>query len=427
MDQNKLLSKIMPAVEKMQSNIYVTAITRGMMGAMPVLMASAIFQLLYSFPIEPWTNFLQSIGLYSLLTTVVDICNLTALFMVVGIARSLGEQKGVDGFQCGFAGLLCLLIVTPLTTSEAGAALATSNFGAKGIFTAMLVALLSASIYSFFIKHNIVIKLPDAVPEFVSKSFAGIPAGIATVVPFVALRGLFEMTQWGSLTNFIYTMIQTPLTSLGNSLPAHLIAVFICCFLWWCGVHGTLVVLGVCSAMWTAPMLANIEAANAGEPIPFVLSYLSFFLIVQFMGGPGCMFGLYMNLAFTTKSERYKAQGKMSLVPGLFNIIEPTVYGMPVVLNPILLIPVCGLPVLCYLAYYLLASAGIIGIPVVRLTIMVLPGPIAGFLLGGGISLGIFTLACLALSCVVYYPFVKILDRQALKEEQALAAQQKAE
>ena len=139
------------------------------------------------------------------------------------------------------------------------------------------------------------------------------------------------------------------------------------------------------------------------------------------------MFGLYLDLAFTTKSERYKATGKMCLVPGMFNIIEPIVYGLPIVMNPVLLVPFCGLPVVFYLAYYLLASAGIIGIPCVSLGVMCIPAPIAVFLLGGGVRLGIFCLICLAISCVVYYPFVKILDAQALKEEKATAAQNAAE
>ena len=94
------------------------------------------------------------------------------------------------------------------------------------------------------------------------------------------------------------------------------------------------------------------------------------------------MFGLYLDLAFTTKSERYKATGKMCLVPGMFNIIEPIVYGLPIVMNPVLLVPFCGLPVVFYLAYYLLASAGIIGITCVSLGVMCIPAPIAGFLLG---------------------------------------------
>ena len=287
--------------------------------------------------------------------------------------------------------------------------------------------MVAPSLYAFCIRKNIVIKMPSAVPEFVSKSFSGIPASLVTVVPFVAIRGLFSMTSWGSFTGFIYQVVQTPLTALGNSLPAHLIAMFVCCFLWWCGMHGTMVVFGACMAIWTAPMIENLNAYNAGLPIPYVLSLMSFFMIVQFLGGPGCLFGLYLNLAFTTKSERYKATGKMCLVPGMFNIVEPVVYGLPIVMNSVLLVPFCGLPVVLYLAYYLLANAGIIGIPCVSLQVMCIPAPIAGFLLGGGVRLGLFCLACLAISCVVYYPFVKILDAQALKEEQANAAQNAAE
>ena len=336
-EKKSFVEKLMPAVGKMQENIYVSSITGGMMNAMPVLMASAIFQLIYSFPIPAWTNFLQSIGLYGLLTTVVDVCNLTALFIVFGIGRTLGDKKGVDGVQCGLAALLCFLIITPLDVLETGTYISTSSLGAQGIFTAIIVALVAPSLYAFCIRKNIVIKMPAAVPEFVSKSFSGIPASLVTVVPFVAVRGLFSMTSWGSFTGFIYQVVQTPLTALGNSLPAHLIAIFVSCFLWWCGMHGTLVVFGACMAIWTAPMIENLNAYNAGLPIPYVLSLMSFFMIVQFLGGPGCLFGLYLNLAFATKSERYKATGKMCLVPGMFNIIEPVVYGLPIVMNPVLL------------------------------------------------------------------------------------------
>lgn len=126
-EKKSFVEKLMPAVGKMQENIYVSSITGGMMNAMPVLMASAIFQLIYSFPIPAWTNFLQSIGLYGLLTTVVDVCNLTALFIVFGIGRTLGDKKGVDGVQCGLAALLCFLIITPLDVLETGTYISTSS------------------------------------------------------------------------------------------------------------------------------------------------------------------------------------------------------------------------------------------------------------------------------------------------------------
>jgi len=414
----RFVNKIQPAVDKFQSNICVSSIMEGMMNAMPVLMASAVLQLIYSFPIPAWTNFLTNIGLYEILGTVVTICNMVALFMVFGIARAFGNKKKIDGVMSGFAALLCFLIITPLVTNEAGSKfIDISWFSAQGIFTAIVVALTTAALYSYFVKKNIVIKLPEAVPEFVSKSFEGIPAALLTIVPFIAVRALFAATSFGSFSQFVYSILQAPLVGLGNSLTAHLLATLIISFLWWCGVHGSLVVLSVTMALWQEPMIENIAAKAMGEPIPWVLSLLSFFLIAQFMGGPGCLFGFYVDMALFSKSQRYKAQSKLSMIPGMFNIIEPTVFGVPVVMNPILLVPFLGVPVVIYLAYYLLASAGIIGIPCVGLTVMVIPGLIGGFLMGGGVSLGIFMIVASIFSCIAYFPFFKILDIQAIKHE----------
>ena len=415
-----MLATFMPKIQAFQDSVIVKSITQGMMKTMPILMASAILQLFYSLPIEPWTNFLASVGLTDLLTTVVSICNMSAVFMCAAIASEVAAAKGADGLVTALLALLCFLVVTPLTTTDAGTFIDTNFLGAMGIFTAMIVAVAAGLLYSTLLSRNLTIKLPEAVPPFVTKSFEGIPAAFLTVLPFIVLRGVFAATPFGSVTGFVYGMLQAPLTSLGNTLPAHLIATFLCCLLWWCGVHGTLVVLGVLMALWTEPMMANIAAAAAGQPAPYILSFMTFFLVVQFMGGPGTLFGLYVNMLFA-KSERYKAQAKMSFIPGIFNIIEPTVFGMPIVFNVLLLIPFTLTPVVVYLLYYLLASAGIVGVPTVSLQVMVLPGPIAGFLLGGGVSLGLFTLASMAFSVVAYFPFFRALDRQALAEEHAAA------
>lgn len=420
---NVLQEKILPLAGKMQNNMYISSITQGMMGTMPVLMGGAILQLIYSLPITPWTNLLKSCGLYELLSTAVNICNLFAFFMVFAIGKTLGEKKGVDPFHTGLISLLSFLLITPLTTTEAGATVInTSYFGAQGVITAMLVALVAPSIFAFIVKKHLIIKLPEAVPEFVSNSFANIPPALITIVPFIALRGIFAMTSFGSFTDFIYAMIQTPLTSVGNTFAGHLILLFVCCLLWWFGIHGTLVVYPIMMTIMTAPLLANIEAANQGQAAPYLLSMMTFFMVLQFIGGPGCMFGLYVDMAFFSKSERYKAQGKVSLIPGLFNIIEPTVYGMPVVLNPILLIPFLGLPLIVYTLMYLCLNIGLFTTPVVNFGVMVMPGPIVGFLLGGGIGLGIFLILMCVLSVIVYLPFFRVLDSQALKEEKKITA-----
>ena len=415
---NILQEKILPLAGKMQNNMYISSITQGMMGTLPVLMGGAILQLIYSLPITPWTNLLQSCGLYGLLSTAVNICNLMALFMVFAIGKTLGEKKGVDPFHSGLICLLCFLLITPLTVTEEGAMMInTTYFGAQGVITAMVVALVAPTIFAFIVKKHLIIKLPEAVPEFVSKSFENIPPALITIVPFIALRGIFAMTSFGNCTDFIYAIIQAPLTAVGNNLTGHLILLVVCCLMWWFGIHGSLVIYPTAMTIMVAPLMANIEAVNAGQAAPYLLSFMTYFAVLQFIGGPGCMFGLYLDMAFLSKSERYKVQGKVSLIPGMFNIIEPTVYGMPVVLNPILLIPFLITPVIVYSLMYVCLNIGLFTTPVVNFSVGVVPGPIVGFLLGGGIGFGIFMILMCALSAVIYLPFFKVLDKQALEEE----------
>lgn len=421
---NFIQTKVLPATSAMQNNIIISSIMQGMMSTMPVLMAGAIFQLIYSFPIPAWQNLLKSIGLYGLLTTCVEIFNLSAIFMVFAIGRAYAEKKKVDSFYAGLISLLAFLIITPITSDDAGNKMINvTSLGAQGIITAMIVGLLASGIYSFVVNKNIKISMPDSVPVFVSNSFENIPTALITIIPFVALRGIFSITPYGNLTQFIYSMLQIPLTGVGNSFGGHLILMLAACLLWWFGVHGTMAIIPFVLAIMNAPLLENITAVNAGNPAPHLLSIATFFIILQFLGGPGCVFGLYLNMAFLSKSERFKAQGKISLVPGLFNVIEPTVYGLPIVLNPVLLLPFVGLPLVLYTIFYLCLKAGLFTTPVIVLA-SVVPGPVAGFLLGGGIGLGIFCILACVLSTVVYYPFFKVLDNQALKEEAAASVQE---
>lgn len=411
-------AKILRVAGVVQNNTYISAISQGMMSTLPILMGGAVIQIIYSLPIAPWTNFLKNIGLYQLLANVVDICNLLAIFMAFGIAKTLGEKKGVDGVQAGLISLLSFLIVTPVGTAGKNIKfIATNDLGAMGVITAILVALLATTIFTFIIKKNWIIKLPDSVPPFVSNSFKTLPPALITIVPFIAIKGIFSVTTYKSLTGFIYGLLQVPLTNVGNSLGGHLLLILVCCLLWWCGVHGTLVILPFMTAIMTAPLLENIQAVNAGGVAPHTLSLMTFFTVIQFLGGPGNLIGLVICLAFFTKSERYKAQGKLSLIPDVFNIIEPTVFGLPVVLNPILFIPFVGLPLLTTVLMYLSLKAGLFTTPVVNMQAPVIPGPIAGFLLGGGLGLGVFIIVIDILSVVVYYPFVKLMDKQELKLE----------
>ena len=187
--------------------------------------------------------------------------------------------------------------------------------------------------------------------------------------------------------------------------------------LWWVGIHGTSVVLSVMMVIWMEPAITNLNNYMAGEPVTLVTTYMFFFVFCQFIGGPGCLFGLTCDMAIFAKSERFKAFGKVCFVPGMFNIVEPVIFGFPIVLNPIMFIPFILTPLVFMIIGYLLMVTGVVNIPALMLSVMTIPGPIAGFILGGGISLGIMIVIMCLLSCIIYYPFFKICDNQALEAE----------
>ena len=411
-------TKVMKFAGKFQNNYVVSSITTGMMNNMGVLMAGAIINILINIPIQPWIDFLTNIGLLAVLNEVVTILNCTALFIAFGIGRIASEKKGANGVEGGILALACFLIVTPL--GEDGASFATAYLGAQGIVTCMIVGVTAGYLYSVLSKTKLKIKMPDSVPPFVAKSFENIPGLCVTVVPFVICRVIFAGTAAGSMTAWINSTIQAPLTSVGNTLGGQMLLLFVCCFLWWLGMHGTLIIYPAVMLVMYAPLTENIAAHAAGQPLPNLLSMMTLWTAVQFIGGPGCLFGLYIDMAFFTKSERYKAQGKLQLVPGLFNIIEPAVYGLPVVLNFSLLVPFVVIPQIILVAQYLCLKAGLFTSPLTMASSF-LPAPVIGFLASGGVGFGIFVcLACL-FTCVAYYPFVKIMDNQQLKIEQSQA------
>lgn len=418
---NNFLKKVSKIAGKFQNNLIVSSITQGMMSTMGVLMGSAIINIVINLPIEAWKTFLTNIGLMKPLSEVVQIANCVGIFMSFGIGKTIAEKMGVKNpVQAGVISLFSFLICTPLVaeTTDYGVSymMGLDLLGAQGVITAMLVGIIAGSLFTKMSNSKFIIKMPDSVPPFVSQSFEDLPSFLVTIIPFVIVRIIFGLTSFGCFTSFVNTILQIPLIAVGNSLIGHLVILVACSLLWWLGMHGTLIIYPALMVLTYAPLTENIAAVASGSPAPNLLSMMTLLMIIQAIGGPGCLFGLYIDMAFFTKSERYKAQGKLQLVPGLFNVIEPAVYGMPIVLNFMLLIPFVLLPVTVYLLLYLCLKIGLFTTPIALVSVF-LPGPVLGFLAGGGIGFGIFIISMCVLSCVVYYPFVKVLDRQALEEE----------
>ena len=293
--------------------------------------------------------------------------------------------------------------------------------GSAGLFVAIILAILVAASFGWLTRKDIKLKLPDSVPPMVADSLS--PAFTAMII-FAAvffIKWGLTMTSFGNVFELIKQVISAPLMNFGAT-PAAMIAIMTIANLVWCfGVHPSSVT-SVYVPVFITVTMANITAFQAGDPLPDA-KYLMLYNCLYF-GGTGNTICLCLDMLFA-KSEKFKAMRKLMLLPNLFNITEPVIFGVPVMLNPLFFIPMllsCIVPGL--VALPLLNILPIAYNPTVQLP-WVMPTFITALMQGGPLYM-IVILICIAVTCVIWYPFFKIADNQALEEEKAIAAQKAA-
>lgn len=412
------INKLQSFAGAVGQNRIVQTISQGLMALMPALMIGSIGSLFQQIPFEPYQAFMTSTGLMAILKAMVNVTtNMLAVYAAFSMAYTYANAEKKDGFAAGVISLASFLLITPMETVGEGY-MAVTNLpltwcGSTGLFTGMIVAILSAKMYCWFIDRNITIKLPDSVPPFVSKSFVGIIPGTVITIVWALINHLVSLTPFGTLHAVIYGLIAAPLSNLGSSVWAGMLAQLLTGLCWFFGVHGMAITM-VTAPIWGAADAANVSAISAGAaPTNIITS--SWIQTVSNIGGAGCTLGLIILCLFFAKSQRYKSMGKIAIAPSLFGINEPVVYGFPMMLNPIMAIPfICIPPVLVGISY-LLVSIGIL--PVGN----GVGAPTAIPVLQGMINMGwrgaIWNIVEIFITLAIYLPFFKVLDNQAVAEE----------
>lgn len=261
--------------------------------------------------------------------------------------------------------------------------------------------------------------MPAGVPPTVVQSFAAlIPAGIVMIV-FFAVNAAFVACGTDAFT-FIFTFLQTPLLGLGDTLGAMVIAYIFLHLFWFFGVNGGSVVGAVFNPILTTLGLENLEAYKAGTELPHIITQQFQDLFATF-GGCGSTLSLLIAMLLFCKSKRITELGKLALVPGIFGINEPIVFGLPIVLNPTILIPFMLVPTLNIVITYFVMNMGIVppcnGINVP----WTCPVIISGFLATNWVG-SVLQGLLLILGVFVYMPFIKIMDKQYMQDEAAAVA-----
>ncbi|MFV0479215.1 MAG: PTS sugar transporter subunit IIC [Anaerorhabdus sp.] len=413
----KWTDKLNEVIGRLNSSKIIKALMGGMMVSMPAIMSGSVATILKAINIGGYQAFITSTGILTVLDSIVLITiNFTALYTVFGIAYSYAKQNEQDPVPAGILGITSFLLVTPFEATEVVPgymtySLPTGWLGAQGVFSAMIIGFVVGGIYSFVKKNKWTIKLPDTVPPVISSSFEAIIPGIIVVVFFAIVTFIFNHTAWGSMHSAIYSLLQSPIQSIGGNIWSLLIVIFIGQVLWVFGIHGPMVVMSLAMVAWRPLDLANVTAFNAGQALPNTIGY-AFYQLTTFAGGG---IGLAICMLFA-KSKRYKTLGKLAVVPAAFGITEPLIFGAPIVMNFKLAIPHVVLPMLSAIIGYVLTMAGIlpnmmgVGLPTGT------PIVLFGFLQGGWIA-ALFQVALIGLWVVGFWPFLRSLDKEEYEKE----------
>lgn len=413
---NTFKNKVLAGAIKVQNNVYMKAISNAMMGLMPIMMISSIASLINAIDIGNTQQIMDQIGLKSLLTQInamtIDVISVYVAFLV---GYKLAEHLNADQLNAGIMSLVSFLILSPIATFEETKVIEFSTLGSSGMFVAMFGGILGARIYILCVEKNLTIKMPDSVPPIVNKSFAAIVPGVIVSTIMGIIYVVIAATPYGTLTDMIYTWVQAPLTLLGANVFACMIIVAFIEFLWFFGIHGVLAVYPVLMLVFYQPMLDNLAAYSAGQPLPHL------FTIGFILNNRGARsFAVALLAIFSCKSEQLKAVGKIGLIPSMFGISEPIKFEIPQVMNIRMLIPLMVTPAVSVLSAYLLTIVGFMpyhngvniptGFPII----------FGGFLTNGWQGI-IAQLIQFVLCVLIYIPFMRWQDKAALAEEGKIA------
>jgi len=425
-----LEEKFMPVMARVGEQRHLQAIRDGIVLTTPLVIIGSLFLILGNMPIPGYAEFMAGIfgaNWQSNLSYPVGVTfDLLAIFVALGVAYRLAERYKLDPLSVSVVSLATFMLATPYKiafTPEGmdkafdvtGISLAYT--GSKGMFVAIIIAILTTEIYRFIVSKDIIIKMPDGVPPAVAKSFASLLPGFVSILIVWVIRLILQITPFENMHNIVGELLGKPLSLLGGSLVGALAAVIIAQMLWVTGIHGQALVWGIMSPIWLALVDENRLAYTAGEQIPNIVN-VQFMDIFYSIGGSGTTLGLALLLFFRSQSKQNKQLGKLTLGPGLFNINEPIIFGLPMIMNPIMMIPFIFVPVVVVTVSYFAMDLGLVAKTAGIMVPWTIPAPIGGFLATGGkISGAVLQLFNVFLSAALYYPFFRMWDKQKLKEE----------
>lgn len=412
---DKLAEKILPVANKLGNNRYLTVLRDAFMLSFPLTMFGSIIVVVNNLPFF-------SDGTKGTLTALFGngqnaTMSIMSVFVTFGIGYYLCKSYEVEAIFGGAVSFASFLMLTPFFTvledgSELNGVLTLDRLGAKGMFIGMIAAFLAAELFTRITKKGWQIKMPDGVPPAVAKSFAALIPAIITLSLFLIVNAIMTGVFHANLHDLVYEVIQKPLMGLGSGLPATLIALFFVQFLWFFGLHGQIIINSVMDPIWNTLMLENLDAYKAGEALPHIITKPFMEVFTVGLGGSGMTLAVVLLMAFFMKSKQSKDVGRLALAPGIFNVNEPVIFGLPIVMNATIFIPWLLAPLVVTTLNYAVMALGIVPAPTGVSVPWTVPIILNGILATNSLLGGLLQIVDFLIVGAIWFPFLKMLDKQ---------------
>jgi len=426
---NSVLDRtLVPLATKLNNQRHVAAVRDAFMLVFPLTIASSIVILVNNLLFSHDSFLVQLLNLskvfpnldaaQKVLTPVANgTINIMSIFITFLVAQILAHHFKADSTLAGLTSIAVFMILypSPFSADEMNV-ISTQYLGAQGLFVAIIVGCLVGEFLPKLFKFKkLQIKMPDMVPPAVSRSFSGMIPIVIVLAIAAIISYLISMVAPDGINDLIYTSIQAPLRDLGGNVFGVLILAFLQTLLFSVGIHGPNTLNAVRSAIFTEQDMTNLEFINNGGSlwdVPYKETWGILNDMFANMGGTGMTLGLIIAIFIASKRADQREVAKMSLVPGIFQINEPMIFGLPIVLNPILIVPFIITPMANILVGYFatvvfkIMPTPAIGVP------WTTPGIINLFLGTGGNVMGLVVgIVCLMVSVLIYLPFVIASNR----------------
>ena len=415
----EFIEKGKPFFEKLSRNIYLRAIRDGFIAGMPVILFSSIFILIAYVPNAFgffWPKNIEALLMkpysYSMGILAFLVAGTTAKSLTDSVNRSMPATNQINYLSTLLASMVGLLL---LAADPIEGGISTGFLGTKGLLTAFLAAFITVTIYKFCVKNEVTIKMPSEVPPNISQVFKDVIPFTLSIVLLYVLEILVRHFIGTGVAEAVGKLFG-PLFSAADGYVGITLIFGAYAFFWFVGIHGPSIVEPAIAVVTYANIDANLNLMRAGQHADKILTSGTQMFIVT-MGGTGATLIVPFMFMWLCKSKRNKAIGRASAVPTFFGVNEPILFGAPIVLNPVFFIPFIFAPIVNVWIFKIFID--VLGMNSFTANLpWTTPGPL-GIILGTNLQVLSFILAALLIvvDFIIYYPFIKVYDKQILEEE----------